>query len=177
MTPQEVFLSHASADRDFADRVAEVLRRHGIPVWYSPTNILGAQQWHDEIGAALKRCDWFVVLLSASAVQSFWVKRELSYVLQQRRYVDRITPVLLHPCDYEHSLGPFLRCSLSLSHPSSTKDAAICSAYGESDINTLEKISHSLCASSLFSCLNTARGGGKKDRLPRRPAQPWPWRP
>jgi hypothetical protein len=101
MTPQEVFLSHASADRDFADRVAEVLRRHGIPVWYSPTNILGAQQWHDEIGAALKRCDWFVVLLSASAVQSFWVKRELSYVLQQRRYVDRITPVLLHPCDYE----------------------------------------------------------------------------
>ena len=61
MMPQEVFLSHASADRAFADRVADVLRRHGIPVWYSPTNILGAQQWHDEIGAALKRCDWWVV--------------------------------------------------------------------------------------------------------------------
>ena len=101
MMPQEVFLSHASADRDFADRVADVLRRHGIPVWYSPTNILGAQQWHDEIGAALKRCDWFIVLLSESAVQSFWVKRELSYALQQRRYVDRITPVLMRPCDYE----------------------------------------------------------------------------
>ena len=30
MMPQEVFLSHASADRAFADRVADVLRRHGI---------------------------------------------------------------------------------------------------------------------------------------------------
>ncbi|MGA2865843.1 MAG: toll/interleukin-1 receptor domain-containing protein [Verrucomicrobiota bacterium] len=101
MFPREVFLSHVSKDRDFAGRLAEELRRHGVPVWYSPTNILGAQQWHDEIGAALKRCDWFLVLLSESAVRSFWVKRELCYALQQRRYLNRITPVLLQPCDFE----------------------------------------------------------------------------
>jgi len=101
MTPQEVFLSHSSADRAFADNLARILRQHGLPVWYSVTNIVGAQQWHDEIGAALRRCDWFLVLISESSVTSFWVKRELCYALQQRRYLDRITPVLIQACDYE----------------------------------------------------------------------------
>ncbi len=101
MQPREVFLSHCSADRSFVDKLAETLRCHGVPVWYSVTNIVGAQQWHDEIGAALRRCDWFLALMSEKAVNSFWMKRELCYALQQRRYVDRITPVLLQPCDYE----------------------------------------------------------------------------
>lgn len=100
--PQEVFLSHASADAAFASSVASTLRRHGIPVWYSATNIVGARQWHDEIGGALARCDWFVVLLSSAAVGSMWVKREVLYALQQRRYEDRIVPVLYEPCAFEH---------------------------------------------------------------------------
>src|ERR1043166_2054630 len=101
MIPDEVFLSHCSAGSTFVNRLVETLRRHGIPVWYSATNIQGAQQWHDEIGAALRRCDWFVVILSPDALGSFWVKRELCYALQQQRFVNRITPVLLRPCDYE----------------------------------------------------------------------------
>ena len=58
LLPEEVFLSHSSADRLFASKLAEVLRRHGIPVWDSDTNILGLQQWHDETGAAPLRRDW-----------------------------------------------------------------------------------------------------------------------
>ena len=69
--PREAFLSHCSADKAVADQLVEVLRRHGVPVWYSATNILGAQQWHDEIGRALQRCDWFLLLLSPRALNSF----------------------------------------------------------------------------------------------------------
>ena len=50
--PQEVFLSHSSRDRKMAQRIAAVLRDHGVPVWYSETNLIPAQQWHDEIGRA-----------------------------------------------------------------------------------------------------------------------------
>lgn len=99
MLPAEVFLSHSSVDRAFADRLAAVLRAHGVPVWYSPTQILGAQQWHDEIGAGLMRCDWFIVVLSPNSVGSVWVKRELLFTLQQKRFEDRIIPILLHDCD------------------------------------------------------------------------------
>jgi hypothetical protein len=42
--PKEVFLPHSSVDRKFASRLAETLRRHGVPVWYSRTDVVGAQQ-------------------------------------------------------------------------------------------------------------------------------------
>src|SRR5215210_4274194 len=102
MPPQEVFLSHSNLDRNFADFIAETLRKHGIPVWYSQTNILGAQQWHDEIGEALKRCDWFIVILSPNSVQSMWVKREVMFALNNNRFADKIIPVLYQPCDYDN---------------------------------------------------------------------------
>jgi TIR domain len=101
MIPQELFLSHSSVDKIFVDHLTEVLGKHGVNFWYSPVNIVGAQQWHDEIGAALQRCDSFLIVLSPAAVQSLWVKRELCYALEQRRYNNRITPVLFQNCDYE----------------------------------------------------------------------------
>jgi hypothetical protein len=100
MIPKEVFLSHSDKDRKFATDVVEVLRGHGIPVWYSRTNIVGAQQWHDEIGDALNRCDWFVIILSPDGVDSMWVKRELLFALQQPRFINKIIPLLCQPCNY-----------------------------------------------------------------------------
>ena len=77
------------------------MRRHGLPVWYSRTDIVGSRQWHDDIGHALQRCDWFLLVLSPSAVESVWVKRELLYSLDQNRLADRIVPIEYQPCDYE----------------------------------------------------------------------------
>lgn len=108
MLPTELFLSHSSQDQIFVAPLVGMLRRHGVPVWYSPTNILGAQQWHDEIGAALKRCDWFSIVLSPQAIASTWVKRETVYALNDRRYDNRIVPLLYQPCahdDFSWTLG------------------------------------------------------------------------
>ena len=99
--PTEVFLSHSSLDRQFATDLAVTVRRHGIPVWYSQTNIVGAQQWQDEIGAALQRRDWFVVVLSPNSANSMWVKRELSFALNQNRFENRIIPVMYQTADYQ----------------------------------------------------------------------------
>lgn len=98
--PHEVFLSHSSLNQEFARDIAHLLGRHGVPHWYSDVNIVGAKQWHDEIGAALGRCDWFVVLLSPQSVKSTWVKREVLFALNDHRYAERIVPVLYQPCDY-----------------------------------------------------------------------------
>ena len=102
MLPTELFLSHAVRDREFVDRLVSVLRRHGVPLWYSQTNIRGAQQWHDEIGKALRRCDWFLIVLSPQAVNSMWVKRELLFALQQNRFENKIVPLLFRDCDFDH---------------------------------------------------------------------------
>jgi hypothetical protein len=99
--PHEVFLSHSNLNRSFADELAEEIRRHGVPVWYSQTNIVGAQQWHDEIGDALQRCDWLAVVLSPQSVESIWVKRELLYALKHERFENKIIPIVYEPCDHE----------------------------------------------------------------------------
>lgn len=112
MIPKEVFLSHCSANQASATRVAGTLRNHGVPTWYSDSNILSAQQWHDEIGRALRRCDWFLLMLSPASVGSKWVKMELSYALNHSRYDDHIMPVTIEDCDPEElswTLGMFQR--------------------------------------------------------------------
>jgi TIR domain len=96
----EVFLSHASADQQKARRLRDLLVAHGMPVWFSPHHIKGAQQWQDEIGEALARCDWFMVLLTPAAVKSMWVKRELNEALIETRYQNRIIPLLFRKCDH-----------------------------------------------------------------------------
>ena len=99
MRRPEVFLSHSTGDRRLATRLARALRRRGIQVWYSRSHLKAGQQWHDEIGRALARCRWFLVLLSPSAVRSKWVKHEVLYALREDRYVGRIVPLLCRPCD------------------------------------------------------------------------------
>ncbi len=100
LLPREVFLSHASKDRRMATRIADFFRKKGIAVWYSKTHIKGGQQWHDEIGKALARCDWFLVLLTPAAVRSDWVQRELLFALNDSRYKEQIVPLNYQSCDF-----------------------------------------------------------------------------
>ena len=97
---REVFLSHASRDHAKARRLRQLLIDHDVPVWFSPHHIRGAQQWQDEIGEALARCGWFMLLLTPDAVKSMWVKRELNYALIEKHYQDRIIPLLFKKCDF-----------------------------------------------------------------------------
>lgn len=95
-----VFLSHSNKDRKFVLSLARTLKRHSIPYWYSASHIAIARQWHDEIGKALRRCDWFLIVLTPEAVKSDWAKRELLFALNDNRYNQRIVPLLLKDCNY-----------------------------------------------------------------------------
>ena len=97
--PTEVFISHSSRNAGFISRLTGVLTEHRIKSFVSKASIRGAQQWHDEIGTALKRCDWFLLVLSPQSVRSRWVKHELVYALQASRYRDHIIPVLYRQCE------------------------------------------------------------------------------
>jgi hypothetical protein len=99
--PKRLFISHAASDRKFLDRLTAVVDQNGIRFWHSQEHIRGAQQWQDEIGVALRRCDWFALLLSPAAVRSKWVKRELLYALQDDHYEKRIIPVIVKHCDHK----------------------------------------------------------------------------
>jgi hypothetical protein len=97
----EVFVSHSSRNAAFVRRLVAVLQAHGLRTFFSQKNIKGAQQWHDEIGAALGRCSWFVVVLTPQSVASEWVKHEFVYALQNRRYRGHIVPAIYKTCDFK----------------------------------------------------------------------------
>ena len=97
--PKEVFLSHSHHDAALTKRIAAELRRHGIKIWYSEHHIGGAQQWQDEIGSALERCDWFIVLMTPAAAQSKWVRREVSVAVDDDRYEGCIVPLVVKKCE------------------------------------------------------------------------------
>jgi hypothetical protein len=125
---REVFLSHASKDRAKASRLREVLVAHGISVWFSPTHLVGAQQWQDEIGEALAHCVWFMVLLTPNSARSMWVKRELSYALIEKRYQDHIISSKNAIMDNCPGLCP--SSSLSISRRATARDATNFSEFG-----------------------------------------------
>jgi len=77
-----------------------LLADHGVEAWFAHRKIVGAQDWHDQIGDALTRCNWFIVILSPDAAKSIWVSRELKYALNQPRLQGRIIPVLHRTCDH-----------------------------------------------------------------------------
>lgn len=97
---KKVFISHSSRDRTFVARLARILEQHRVSYWYSAAHIVGARQWHDEIGRALHQCSWFLVVLTPNAIRSEWVKRELMFALNEVRYRKRIVPLLCKPCKY-----------------------------------------------------------------------------
>jgi hypothetical protein len=91
----EVFLAYADEDLAFVKKLARAMHQRRFEVWCAPLRLRAGHEWHDEIGRALARCEWFFLILSPAATRSAWVKRELTYALDRNR---RITPILFRKC-------------------------------------------------------------------------------
>jgi hypothetical protein len=98
MRGRQVFLSHASEDRRLATRLASMLERHRVSVWYSATALRGSEEWQSEIGRALASCRWFLLIATPAACRKpkgrpWWVQREVLYALNSSRYEGRVVPL------------------------------------------------------------------------------------
>jgi hypothetical protein len=84
MAPLRVFISHASADTAFAERLAGDLRSAGADVWIDATHLLGTGgDFLARISRALADRDVFVLVLSPSAIASHWVPDEMNAAIIQ----------------------------------------------------------------------------------------------
>lgn len=96
-----VFVSYTRADRSFASRLAVDLTRAGLNVWYDRWEILPGDSIVDKIDGALRAHDCLLVILSPEALQSQWVRRELSSSLMRHLAGKkvRVTPVMSSQCE------------------------------------------------------------------------------
>jgi class 3 adenylate cyclase len=97
--PVRVFVSHSHEDRDFANDLTKQLARCGIETWYSPANIIPAENYIESIRDGLIKSDWVIVIVSSHSSKSDWVRAEVNTAADDPRFRSRILPIKLDDSD------------------------------------------------------------------------------
>ena len=82
--PRQIFLSHATADAEFAHTLAADLRAEGWRVWIAPESIQPGEKWVEAIDRGLETSGVFVVVLTPAAVASRWVNTETDAAVEMQ---------------------------------------------------------------------------------------------
>src|SRR5579871_5902404 len=80
-----VFVSHASADRAFAEALASYLEVRGIRCWIAPRDVAPGALYAEAIVNAISEAPALVLVLSESSVASAHVGKELERASSKRR--------------------------------------------------------------------------------------------
>ena len=96
-----LFLSHSSIDKPFVEKLAKDLVRVGINVWFDKwaINVGDSLTWRIEDG--LRENDYLGIVLSPEALESEWVKCELSSAWCRQMSSKRIIvlPIMYRDCN------------------------------------------------------------------------------
>ena len=97
----KVFISHASKDKAFVDRLVTDLASREIPVWYDKFDLRVGDSVTGGINEGLSHSKYFVIVLSEASVLSKWVTEELNAVLmhQVAKGGTFLLPVLIEDCN------------------------------------------------------------------------------
>jgi len=96
-----VFLSHASSDRGFTEKLAKGLVSNGLRVWFDKWEIRASDEIALKISDALDACDCTTLTVSSRAIESEWVKREWTTTLHACLNSPEkvlLVPVMLEEC-------------------------------------------------------------------------------
>src|ERR1700738_3682882 len=96
-----VFLSYASADREKALHIADLLEAHGLSVWIDRKSIAGGTSWSTEIVRGIKGCTVFLVACSPAAAASPNVQQEIQLAWENHR---PLVPLLLESTHFPETM-------------------------------------------------------------------------
>ncbi len=95
----DIFISYASADRDWARKLADVLTEHGWSVWWDRV-IPAGKQFDEVIEQALDSSKCVVVLWSPTSVGSTWVKTEAAEAMRRKALIPAIIEEVKIPLEF-----------------------------------------------------------------------------
>lgn len=87
----EVFLSHASSDREHVQLVQRQIEALGVRVYLAEHDPKPGTSIADKVNAALQRCDAVVVLITTTSINSNYVQQEIGAA---RAYGKPIIPIV-----------------------------------------------------------------------------------
>ncbi|MCP4421092.1 MAG: toll/interleukin-1 receptor domain-containing protein, partial [Chloroflexi bacterium] len=96
--PRQIFISHASQDAEFAQRLAADLQANGWQTWMASDDIRPGEKWVEAINRGLTESGVFVLLLTPDAVASRWVQSEMNVAIgMEHRGEIRLLPLNVKP--------------------------------------------------------------------------------
>jgi len=91
----KVFLSHSSADKALARRLAADLRSAKVDVWLDQWEIRVGESFEQKIEQGLDEVEFVIVLLTPHSVESNWVDREWRQKFETEAHTERVAIVPL----------------------------------------------------------------------------------
>lgn len=95
---KEIFISYSRRDQEFVTRLASDINDQVAFVWFDRSTIQLGQKWHDEIMDGIRECKAFIVVLSPDAVESRYVREEVTKALELGK---TIFPVIYRPAEWK----------------------------------------------------------------------------
>jgi hypothetical protein len=99
------FISHASEDREVAERICHFLEQRGIRCWMAPRDVRPGRRYGEEIVFAIEAADAVVLLLTENANASTFVEREIERAVS---YGKPTLPVRVREVQPSRSLELFI---------------------------------------------------------------------
>lgn len=91
------FISHATADAEFAGRLKTDLQHAGVRCWFAPTDLQGGRKLFDQLYDAIRAYDKLLLILSEASINSSWVQTEIWETRQQEQHlgIRKLFPITL----------------------------------------------------------------------------------
>ncbi|MCI0478411.1 MAG: toll/interleukin-1 receptor domain-containing protein, partial [Anaerolineales bacterium] len=115
--PPKFFITHSWKDIDFAKRLCDDLRKHGLEGFFDAYAIQPGENIAARIAEGLEKCDVYVPILSLAALDSPWCKEEINAAITLKNERDskgrvrgrpEIIPIVIESCDLPVLLKPVL---------------------------------------------------------------------
>lgn len=92
---QSCFISYATSDESFANKLYRDLRREGIRCWFAPESLKIGDRFRREIDRSILVHDRLLVILLAASLASAWVEEEVEAALERehKTKLDVLFPV------------------------------------------------------------------------------------
>lgn len=79
------FISYASGDQAFAERIYADFQNRGVRCWFAPENLKTGDKFRFTIDETIRVHDKLLLVLSAESISSQWVEKEVETALESER--------------------------------------------------------------------------------------------
>jgi hypothetical protein len=95
------FISYATPDQQFAERIYADLQVNGVRCWYAPQDLKIGQKFYDRIDESIHLHDRVLLILSRHSIKSSWVQREVTAAMERE---DREKRQVLFPIQIDEAV-------------------------------------------------------------------------